>query len=148
MNKFMIYPLLIMMLFAFFHLAVTATTLPNAIDEGNFTTGSGDFSNAIIEFVGGDNVRFDIWSISGLIAIVILAITISAMLGFSVLGSGFSIYSQRLVFNAILLGGLWMALMSMSASILFSNQLFTLLFFGLTAIFIVGFGVQAGGHAD
>lgn len=148
MNKYLAVPLMIMMFFAFFHFAVTSTTIGNSIDEGQFTTGSGDFSNAIIEFIGGDNFVFNIWSVSGLIALVALAVTVSAMLGFSILGTGFSTYSQRLVFNIILFSGLWLALMSMSASILFANDLFTLMFFGLTMVYVVGFGMQAGGHGD
>lgn len=148
MNKLLVYPLMFMMFIAFFHFAVTATTIGNTVSEANFTTGSGDFSNAIIEFVGGDNVVFNIWAISGLVAVFVLGGTVAAMLGFSVLGSGFSVYSQRIVFNLIVFIGLWLALMSMSASILFSQDLFTFLFFGLTMIYIVGVGLQVGAHAE
>lgn len=94
---------------------------------------------------GSNNVvNFNIDSMTTITGILVLAITAGAAVGFNILGSGLTTYSQKLIFNSILYGGIWVALTINSSLIIFSDSyhITGLLWLALSIVYLLGMGVE------
>ena len=86
---------------------------------------------------------FDIGSPSSILLILTLAITIGTISGFTFLGSGFSDFSQKLMFDFAIFIGIWSCLTIIASSYLFSNAIFTTLYLIITFLYVIGIGMMA-----
>jgi hypothetical protein len=114
MNKMLIFPLGIMFLLT---LMVSLTTSIHPIGSSDdYTNQSGinitgsDKEQGSVQIPRAGSQTFDIWGPTGIMVIMIIAISIGIIGGIHILGSGLSSESQMMIFNAIFFLGLWACL--------------------------------------
>lgn len=105
----------------------------------DFTTGSEAGS---VDVPGSEPQEFDIWSASTAMIILIAAIAVGILSGIRILGSGLNELSQGMLFNVILLLGLWAGLSLISVDIFFTYSILTILWVTLTTLYILGVGLH------
>lgn len=145
MNKLLVFPLILVAMMSFMYMAFASTAIDGiSLDNSSFNKNSSDFGNAVIQFVGG-STAVSVTTIVAIIAIFITASVVAALLGLGILGSGFSPYSQRVVFNVIIFGGLWFVFSAILQQPIFGNAVFGIFFLLLTVIYVIGLGLHVGG---
>ena len=130
MNKLLSYPLLIMM---FLSLFAFMFDLSSEMSPSSFYTFEG--VDIFVQFT----------SVTTLVGIIGLACTGAVVSGITILGSGISTYSQRIIFNILIFGGLWSSLSLITLEELFSNNIFLPIWMFLTLLYIIGFAGHVGG---
>jgi hypothetical protein len=151
MNKMMLIPLGFMLILTMFM----------AIYTGNMDSGTGttdDYGNSsgidtsegsgYVDIPSGGSHTFNIWSTEGVILILSVAIAVGIIAGIKVIGSGLSVFSQSLIFNGILFGGLWACLTIISSEFLFIGVITEMLWIFLTVTYIIGMGIHLNGNAS
>src|SRR4030042_352095 len=145
MNKLLLFPLAFMFLLSIFSFATTGITFlgstENYSDENEIVING---SGTTVEIPGADAQTFNIWSDAGAMVIVLASITIGILSGVTFLGSGISERSQSLIFNAVLFIGIWACLTVVSGAYLFQHNILSILWLGLTTIFVIGLGIHMG----
>jgi hypothetical protein len=135
MNKLMIIPLGFMLILTIITVSYTGATYINSI---NNTT-----------IPGADPQSFDIWGLQGALIILIAAIAVGTVAGISILGSGLSDTSQKMIFNSVLYVGLWAVLTVVTSTLVFgSGIVFLLLYVVFTIMFVIGFAGEINSSGD
>ena len=127
MNKILLFPLIFLFMLS--------------IIGNMFGTGLGT-ANAI-DVPHSGNQWFDIGSPASILLMVTLAFTIGTIGGFTVVGTGFSTMSQKLLFIFAIFVGVWICLTITASAYLFSSLLFQTLYLILTFMYLVGVGLLA-----
>lgn len=151
MNKLLLFPLAIMF---FLTLMITMVigvepsgTSGDFTDTGGIIMPGSDSTNGSVEIPQGGSHTFDIWDSTGILVIMIVAIGIGIVAGIRVIGSGLSPESQMMIFNSIFFLGLWSCLTVISRDVLFENSMTSILWFILTAMFVVGLATHLNRNA-
>lgn len=113
--------------------------------ENESTNNSGE-----IYLPEGGSHSFNIWN-TGLgagMVILITALAIGIIAGIKVFGWGVSELSQSMIFNSILLMGLWACLSVVSIRYLFDSSVMSLFWVSLTVIFVLGVGTHITSSGD
>jgi hypothetical protein len=110
---------------------------PDYSSDENITIG-GETGNVDIPNAGSHS--FNIWSLSGAIVILTVALTVGILAGIHVIGSGLSDVSQKMIISGILFMGLWACLTVISSTIFFATTTSQLTWFGLTFVYVLGMG--------
>lgn len=134
MNKLLMYPLtfmFILMVFAMFY-----------SDQ--------NYNQYVISPGSNQGVSFNLSSMTTIMAVLAIAITAAGAVGFNILGSGMSVYSQKLIFNSILFGGIWVALSINSSLLIFSDayHIAGVLWVMLSITYLLGMGVEINTSAS
>jgi hypothetical protein len=150
MNKMLIFPLGIMFLLT---LMVSLTTSIHPIGSSDdYTNQSGinitgsDKEQGSVQIPRAGSQTFDIWGPTGIMVIMIIAISIGIIGGIHILGSGLSSESQMMIFNAIFFLGLWACLTIVSGTVFFANFITIMLWFAITMMFVVGLATHLNGN--
>jgi hypothetical protein len=127
MNKLILFPLLFLFLLSVFTniFATTATT------------------NSTMEVPHAGQRWFDLGSPSSILIILTVALAVGMISGFTFLGSGFSDFSQTLMFDFAIFIGIWACLTIIASEYLFDNIVLTTLYLILTFIYVIGVGMSA-----
>ena len=139
MNKMLLFPLVIMFIISMVLFASTAMK-PEAATE-DYSDSSGvtiDGSNRTVLIPQAETQTINIWLVGGAIAIVIAAVAIGIVSGIQFLGSGITETSQRYVVVGFIYLGLWACLTVITSAMLFDSLLTTIIWFGITIIFMFG----------
>jgi hypothetical protein len=110
-------------------------------ETGDYSDASGiviDGDNASITMPIAESQDFNIWLIGGALTIIGIAIAVGIVSGISVLGSGASVYSQKLLVISVLYIGLWASLTVITATLMFDELLTKITWIGLTMVFMLG----------
>lgn len=150
MNKMIGFPLAFMFMLTIFTMADTGNTFTNQhtniSNEWQMTNAPNQ--TGTIKVGNNTSSEYNIWGLTGAIVILISALAIGILMGFSVLGSGFSGVSQIMVFTTILFVGLWMILSIVAQEYLLGMIFTQILWVVLTVSYIVGVGDYLSGSGD
>lgn len=150
MNKLLIIPLAVMLLLSVFVIMYSAEPETYDYETDTYTTNiTINDTTSTIEVPKAGDMSINLLG-GGLIIFLGLVIAVATISGFSVFGSGLSVFSQRLIFLSAIFLGLWGALSYISYSYITDAGTFgTILWLGLTFIYILGFtGILMGGGGD
>lgn len=154
MNKMMIIPLAIMLILTIFAFTYSGTQKVYDVSDEDIPVSGGNLSvnntTTEVEVPGIILKEVDIWGV-GIIIFLTVAISVGVLLGLGILGSGFSVFSQKLVFSAILFIGLWGVLSVVCEPLIMSEGMGsfgTLSWIGLTFTYVLGFGFMIEGDDD
>jgi hypothetical protein len=134
MNKLLAIPLGFMIILTIISIVYSGTLPVNSI---NNTT-----------IPGAESQEFDIWGLQGAMIILIAAVAVGTVAGISILGSGLSDTSQRIIFNSVLFVSLWAILTIVCSSLIFGTGIiFQLIWVIMTILFVIGLGsAMTGGN--
>ena len=143
MNKLLLFPLTVLFLMSIFTAVFTETFYsadsPDYSSDENITvggeTGSVDIPNA-------GSHTYNMWGLGGAVVILTVALTVGILAGIHVIGSGLSDTSQKMMVSGIMFGGLWACLTVISGTTFFSTTTSQLCWFGLTFVYVLGFGLH------
>lgn len=141
MNKLILIPvafMLLLTLFAFTYTGIQFTGISS--DNSNVSGITIDGEPTQVEIDNAGSYEFNIWSTAGIILILTAATAVGIVAGLSVLGSGISVLSQKMLFDSVLFGGLWACLSAATVGIVFGNQFVALLWMVLTIMYVIGIG--------
>ena len=121
-------------------------TLISVTFTGTYTPNS--INNTTIP--GASPQSFDIWGLGGALIILIAAIAVGTVAGVSILGSGLSTTSQRIIFSSVVYFGLWAVLTVVTSTLIFGvgGTVFTLVYIVLTILFVIGFASEINTSGD
>jgi hypothetical protein len=153
MNKFLLYPLLIMALIAFMNQAYNFSNTDVNFDSQviigsqSGTIGENGSSTQIETGIAEQNLTLGI-DTNYFILFIGIIIAIGVALGITALGSGLSGQSQKIAFNAAIWLPLWILISVLVATLIISIPIFgTLMYISLTAIYFLGFVRTINGDA-
>lgn len=123
-----------------------------------YNTDTGDWEyyvnyDGFVDKYGGSNIvptRVNIFDTSILWALIVGALTVGLVAGIQIFGSGLSEWAQYMAFNHAAYGGLWLTLSVLSSDVLLDSIIGwfgTLLYFGLTFLFIIGLIIETSDGA-
>ena len=146
-NKLMFFPLGLMFLITAYSIIASGETYEGETDDwsesGEMTingTIGDDTGYAIIP--EADPLNINLWFAGAALILLTAAVAVGVASGFSILGSGLTTFSQKLLFNVILYLGLWAALTVVSSTFFFDTPLLTLSWMGITTMYVAGVGLQ------
>jgi len=155
MNKLLIFPMAFMLILAIFAMLNVNQVYYGQIDEkgtplylGNKTYDDlTDFQKAIVDYQAEQAAmsgKITLQSLITIVAILTLALALAGVAGIHIFGSGLSTFSQKLIFNAALFGGIWACLSINSYLILFKDSIgiASMVWVILTFMYVLGMGIQ------
>ena len=126
MNKLILFPLAFLILLTIFSNTFNAPTSTNTTTD--------------VPHAG--QRWFDLGSPASILLILTVAITVGCISGFTFLGSGFSDFSQNLMFNFAVFMGIWISLTIIASDWLFSNTIFSIFYLLITFMYVLGIGMM------
>jgi len=143
MAKLLLFPITVLMLLSIFSVVYTGETYQSSIPDEAGNNRSSWQAN-----MESGNSAYDFWQIAGFIGILIAALAIGIAFGFKFVGSGFNDESQRMVFIAIMLMGLWAGLSLVGKDMLFNSIFTIILYVALTLMYVIGVSQQLMGDSS
>lgn len=153
MNKLLILPLAFMYLVSIFVFLVTAIQPSGSSidlsDSGQIEINeTGSTKTGDIQIPSGGSQSFNLWQIGGIMAVLLLAISLGIVASIGVLGSGLGSLGENIIFNSILFLGIWACLTVVSSELMFDNMIMTIVYMVMTMMFVTGLGMQMSGGND
>lgn len=146
MNKLLVFPLVIMFIVSIILYAQAAVTPEGITDDYNETSGINiDGDNRTISQPTAGPQTLNIWTTTAAVLIIISAIAIGIASGIQALGSGLSETSQKYIMVGFIYLGLWACLTVITSTMLFETTLTTVIWFGITMIFMLGLAAELTG---
>ena len=146
MNKMLTFPLVIMFLVSIVLFAATSIEPEGSTEDYSNSSGvTIDGTNRTVIIPQAETQTINIWLVGGAIAIVIAAVAIGIVSGIQFLGSGITETSQRYVVVSFMYLGLWACLTVVTSTLLFETTLTTIVWFGITMVFMLGLGAELTG---
>ncbi len=119
--------------------AIFVIVYNNAVDSGSI------FSTNVREKNNWDNsVNVNLQNTNSILALLVFVFGIAGISGLHILGSGLSVFTQKLIFNSGLFGGIWAALSINNSLVLFKDpwSMGEIFWSFLTIIYVLGIGVE------
>ena len=146
MNKLLVFPIGIMFFISMFLLA-SASVAPETSSE-DYSDVSGisiDGNNRTVLIPAAETQTLNIWLITGALIVVVAGIAVGIVAGITVLGSGVSVLSQKIIVVSFIYLGIWGCLTVITATIMLSDSILTLIWFALSFIFSLGLSSELTG---
>ena len=142
MNKWLVFPLAIMIVVFSCIIIIGNDTLSNANSSNsnyyqNITIdgSSGHVTQAAIQ-----SSSFDLSAYNVILGVLIIGITAGIAAGIKVLGSGLSVYSQQLIMKLTVYVGIWLSMLTVTSSYFLRFNLFgPLILVLITMCYVIGF---------
>ena len=115
-------------------------TVDDYSDPGNRTVDSDTSGDT--EIPGAEEQDFNIWAAGGALVILVAAMAVGIVSGITIIGTGLSDPSQKILFNAIMFLGLWACLTVIAYQYMFATLVVTFLWLTLTTIYAIGVGIH------
>lgn len=131
MNKMLIFPMTIMLILTIYIAVATLT---------EYSSDMPDFEDIV-----GGGTSINIWELGGAVVILLVSVSISIACGIGTFMVDLSENAQKIIFNMSLFGGLWASLTMIANDFFFHTLILTLIWLGLTMIYVVGIGFQIQG---
>jgi len=140
MNKLLIFPIFIMLLLTVYSSVYTDTEYVGSGDDYSELEGIelNDTSTGNVDIPIAGEQDFNLWDLKGALIILTLALIVGIVAGIKVLGSGLSETSIMILFASISYLGLWACLSIVSMEFVFGHIEASLLWIGLTIMFVLG----------
>ena len=146
MNKALTFPLVVMFLVSLVLFASTSIEPEGSTEDYSNSSGVNiDDANRTVLIPQAETQTINIWLVGGAIAIVIAAVAIGIVSGIQFLGSGITETSQRYVVIGFIYLGLWACLTVITSTLMFDTLLTTIIWFGMTIIFMLGLSSELTG---
>lgn len=144
MNKLLIIPLTFMLITTIIGMLYDPNFdfLTSQTAVGNSTIGG---NNTTVNVPGSGTFSINIDSSAAIMAIMACAIGVGVIAGFSLFGSGLSDTSQTILFNSVIFLGLWGVLSLFASNLIFVDTVLTVLWIGLTIIYLIGLSIHMMG---
>lgn len=149
-NKLLIFPITFMFLVSIFIFLTTAIEPIGKSDtdfrESEVITINGtDVKTGKAEIPSGSSQTFNLFTIGGMLALLLVAVGLGIVASLSFLGSGISAPGQQIIFNSVLFLGMWACLTLVSSQIMFDNIVMSMIYFTVTIMFVIGLGMHMSG---
>ena len=146
MNKLLVFPLAIMFFVSLVLFAATAVTPESSTEDYSDSSGVNiDGSNRTVSIPQAESQTLNIWLVGGALVVVVAATAIGIVSGIQFLGSGITETSQRYVVVGFIYLGLWGCLTVITSTMLFDTLLTTIIWFGMTLMFMFGLSEELVG---
>lgn len=154
MNKLLIFPMAFMVVLAMFAMFYTTQSYYGSVDEkgspiyqyGKSYNDLTPEEKALLNYSANQaqNGKISLQNLISIVAILALAITLAGAAGFNIFGSGLSVFTQKLIFNSVLFGGIWACLSINSYLVLFKDGvgIAAIIWIILTLMYVLGIGIQ------
>lgn len=144
MNKLLYFPLGFMLILTIVGMFYNPAFSFSAYSS-DFSHTTGGINNSSIDIPNAGSINVNISSSSAIIVLLIGAIAAGIGGGISILGSGLGENAQKIIFMSVVYMGLWTVLSLFASSVIFVNDIMTVLWIVLTILFVIGFSNQAEG---
>ena len=152
MNKLFVLPLAFMFLVSIFVFLSTAVepmgTTNDLSDSNNITINGTDSKTGSVEIPSAGSQSFNLWEIGGMLAMLLIAISLGIIASIGILGSGLGGLGENLIFNSVLFLGIWACLTVVSSELMFDNIIMIIVYMTMTMMYVVGFGLHVSGGSD